>query len=244
MEQKIELKEGKITNKDLAEWFGVKPKTLSQNKENKLKELKYFAEFYEERGKIVITKVLNPIYNKQVSKNYEIIKDSFTEEWAPNGLDTCNSVSNKIYGKHKNELTVTEKTTYIYTLKSRDELYGKPFNAGGTLGNCKYLWCKVVETEDHEVVLTEFTPEEKLIKDKLMKKYFSTEVEKEVMVAEMVSNGEITKEEGYDLLCEMKHLNRSGFVAFKKELEQALNCSIVKGTKLINRLPEGGLEWE
>lgn len=76
----IELKEGKITNKDLAEWFGIKPMTLSKNKEKKLKELEAFAEFYEDKGKIVITKILNPIYTKQASKSKDIIFSAFDEE--------------------------------------------------------------------------------------------------------------------------------------------------------------------
>ena len=63
-----------------------------------------------------------------------------------------------------------------------------------------------------------------------MKKYFSTDVEKEILVAEMVESGEINKEQAYDLLCEMKNLNRAGFNAFKTELELAIGYPVIKAT--------------
>jgi len=43
------------------------------------------------------------------------------------------------------DLGVLEGTAYQYTLKSRNDLFGKPFQEGGKLGNCKYLWCKQEE---------------------------------------------------------------------------------------------------
>lgn len=223
----IELKEGKITNKDLAEWFGIKPMTLSKNKEKKLKELENFAEFYEDKGKIVITKVLNPIYTKQASKSKDIIFSAFDEEWSKTGLDTCSNVANKIYDKHKQDLSIVKTTTYNYTINVRNEKYGKPF-----MGQCYYLWCKKEVAANGAVVFTEFTEEEKRIKDKLIRKYFATDEEKDILIREMVEAGEITKEEAYDLSCEYRGLNQAGFMAFKAELEEALKCKIVKGTMI------------
>lgn len=130
-------------------------------------------------------------------------------------------------------MTIGESTTYNYVLKARNELYGVPFVSIGELGSCAYLWCrKEIDEEHNTVIYTEFTDEEQAIKKKLMKKYFSTDVEKEVMVAEMVKNKEISKAEAYDVLCEMKNLTGFGFLAFKKELEDILGCHIAKATLL------------
>ena len=45
-----------------------------------------------------------------------------------------------------------------------------------------------------------------------MKKHFSTDVEKEIFIAQMVEAGEITKAQAYDALCEMKNLNKKSFI--------------------------------
>lgn len=65
-----------------------------------------------------------------------------------------------------------------------------------------------------------------------MKKHFSTDVEKEIFIAEMVEAGEITKEEAYDTLCEMKNLNKAGYTGFLKALKEALGCDVSKATLL------------
>lgn len=44
-----ELTVGEISNKELADWFGIKEATFKNAKAKKLQELKYFADFYEEK---------------------------------------------------------------------------------------------------------------------------------------------------------------------------------------------------
>jgi hypothetical protein len=65
-----------------------------------------------------------------------------------------------------------------------------------------------------------------------MKKHFSTDVEKEIFIAEMVEAGEITKEQAYDALCEMKNLNKAGYTGFLKALKAAIGCDVSKATLL------------
>lgn len=226
----MELTLGKKTNAELAEWFGISAKSFCNKKKERLEELREYAEFYEEKGKVVITKILNPaalIYIKKSSKSYQTVRDAFDKEWSDNGLDTCKNVSEKIYNKHKNELSIKESTTYQYTISARTELYGKPF-----VGNCSYLWCKKFVTPEGIVIYEELNEEEQAIKRKILKKHFATDEEKDLMIAEMVNSGEITKEEAYDMQCEMRGLNQEGFVSFLRDLESALGCSIVKGTKI------------
>lgn len=230
------LKIGKMSTRELADWFGISYGTFRNNKQEKLEELKLYAEFEEVYGGVNIISLVEgaPLdYTKASRKNYDLIKASFDEEWSPTGIDTCSNVAYKIYDKHKNELTIADNTAYNYVLKVRDELYGKPFVSLGSLGSCIYLWCRKEYDKDNDLVIyTELSDEEQEIKKKLMKKYFSTDVEKEIMVAEMVRMGEITKAEAYDALCEMKNLNNAGFIAFKKELEKEIGCEIVKATLL------------
>ena len=187
-------------------------------------------------GGIDIKEVYFSVYEKQASKNYGIVREAFDKEWSETGLDSSSNVALKIYNKHKNELTIAERTTYDYTLKARNELYGKPWVNIGKNGKCIYLWCKKEILEDGTCVLTQFTEEEEKIKRNLMKKYFSTDEEKEVMIAEMVDRGELT--EAYRTIREMKNLNSMGFLTFLKELEKVVGTQIIRGT-LIQRNDKG-----
>lgn len=66
------LEENQIyTNDDLADWFGIKPASFRTYKKQKLETLKLFADFEEVgRGKILITKVEEPIFVKGKKKEY------------------------------------------------------------------------------------------------------------------------------------------------------------------------------
>lgn len=227
------LKIGKISSKELADWFGISYGTYRNNKEQKLEELKLYCEFQEIYGGINISKIIDEKhleYTKASKQNYEIIKSAFTEEWSKDGIDTCSNVAIKIYDKHSNELTITDTTTYNYTIKARNELFGIPWIGVGSLGSCIYLWCKKEYDNNGAIIYTQFTDEEDKIRKDLMKKYFSTDIEKEIFIAEMVEAGEITKEEAYDALCEMKNLHKAGFLGFLKALKAAVGCDVSKAT--------------
>lgn len=226
----MELKLGKMSNKELAEWFGIGANSFRNRKKQKLEELSAFAKYEDIYGGVNILEIYNPVYSKTGSKSKQIIFDEFLNEWDKSGLDTVNNVTKKIYFKRGNELTVLESTGYQYALQARNEYFGKPYLEIGKLGKCMYVWCKKEVTEDGTVVLTLFNEEEQAIKRDLMTKYFKTDEEKDIMLAEMVKSGEITKEEAYDKMVEMRGLNEEGFIGFKTALEEALGASIVKGT--------------
>lgn len=239
----MELRLGKMKTKELAEWFGISYGSFRVMKNEKLGELSDYADFEEVYGGVLIKKIRGEkTYIKEGRKSKEIVLKAFDEEWNKNGLDTCTNVAIKIYDKHKNELAIAENTTYNYTIEARNELYGKPFGADGKLGNCHYIWVKATDQEDGTKILELFNEEEEKIKKELMNKYFSTDAEKEVMVAEMVDRGELTKEEAYDTLVEMKHLNSAGFMAFKAELEEKIGSQVLKGTYIEKK--QELIEWE
>lgn len=242
----MELKLGKMTNKELAEWFGIQLGSFKSRKKSKLEELKAFAEFEEVYGGANIIKIIEPVYSKKGSQSKQIIFDEFLNEWDKSGLDTVNNVTDKIYFKRGNELTVLKSTGYQYALEARNEYFGKPYLDMGKLGKCMYVWCKKEVTDEGVVVLTLFNEEEQAIKKELMTKYFKTDEEKDVMLAEMVKAGEITKEQAYDKMAEMRGLNEEGFLGFKAALEEALGASVVKGTvieKNVNFNKEKGMKF-
>lgn len=225
----MELKLGKVSSKFLAEWFGITANSFSRNRTKKLEELKLFAEFYEEGKKIVITKIINPVYTKQGSTSYLKIKNNIDENWSDSGLDSCSTVSLKIKESLGDELAIQDTTIYNYTRRGRNELYGKPFLGGGILGSCEYIWCKK-QGEGAETKYLKLTDEEEEMKQKLIKKYFGDATEKQILVKGMVEAGEISSEEAWDVLVELTNMGTGNFMMFLAELQEKIGCQVVRGT--------------
>lgn len=232
----MKLHLGKMKTKELAQWFSISDQSFRNSKKRKLEELKLYCDFEEVYGGVYVKEIYDEEngleYVKGNSKSYELVKSSFSEEWNSDGIDTCSNVAIKIIDKHKNELSIADSTTYNYVLRARNELYGVPFISLGELGSCVYLWCKKEMLDDGTIVYTQFSDEEDKIRKDLMKKMFSTDVDKEVFIAEMVQQGEITKEEAYDKLCELKNLNKAGYTGFLKALKEAIGSDVSKATLL------------
>lgn len=210
----------------MADWFGIKEKSLRSTRKKKMEELKKYAIFEDMRGKVNILKVLKPIYSKG-SEDYKLIKEKTIEQWNETGLDTCKLVSSKIKSKYSNQLKVSDNTLYNYTSQSKRELWGKPFSSGGEIGYCIYELCKKINNK-----CISFTEEEKAIKQKLLKKYFGSADEKVFFIKDMIENEEIAKEECWETLEEMINLDKN-YMAFKRELERQIGHTVVRATRVI-----------
>lgn len=223
----MELQLGKMSNKDIAEWMGINSNTFNKNKSKYLEELSKFAQFHLEGKKVFIDKIIISEYSKSGgSMAYQMVKNKVDEFWSPTGLDSCKVVSSKIVQYYGKDLPVAERTAYNYTRQGRNELYGKPFEAGGSLGSCTYMWCKKSDDD----ILVPLTPEEEMVKANLIKKYFGNADEKQIIVSGMVESGEIKKEEAWDILTELTNMKGENFMMFLGELQEKLDCKIVRGT--------------
>lgn len=224
----MELKEGIMTNEELAEWFGVKLTSFKNTKRKKLEELKLFADFYEEKGKVIITEIYEPIYQKQQGKTKQMVISKIDQVWSEDGLDSCSRVGNKICELLEEEGIVRKPNTVIaYTRQGRNELYGIPFINEGKIGKCIYIWCKRdPETGEYDLL----TEEEQIIKQNLQTKYFGDATEKQILVKGMVEAGEIRKEDAWDVLEEMTNMRTGNFMMFLKEIQEALHCQVIRGT--------------
>lgn len=239
-----ELKIGQMKCKELAEWFGISPSSLSAHKQDKLEELKAYAD-YEDLGRrgVNIIKIIEPIYSKVSSESKAKIFEVFDSSWGENGLDTATNVRDKIKYRYKDLIPVSDDTVYRYVLDARNKYYGKPFKELGEYGNCIYIWGKQeFDEESSEIYYVPLTDEEIEIKQQMMKQYFGTDEEKDIMIAEMVETGEITKEEAYDLMVEYRKLNRAGYGAFVKALGEKIGATVVKVTFIQKKIPVGDTE--
>lgn len=233
----MELKLGKMSTKELAEWFGISYGGFRNSKKLKLEELKNFADFEEVYGGVNIKKIINPIYIKNSQTIREVYQQGFEELMNENEIDTVSNINEKIYYKYKDKLPTlsTPISGYRYAIEVRNANYGVPFKEVGALGRCYYLWCKVEHTED-EVYFIPFTEKEESIKRLLLKQFFGTDEERDILIAQMVDIGELTKEEAYDLMINYRNLNKAGFMSFLKALEKEIGSKIVKATKFEKEL--------
>ena len=228
----MELKQGYMTNAELAEWFGIQVNSFRARKEKKLEELKNFADFkVVDSKKVYIIKVYKPVYVKKKSNDYTIVKEEFTQVYNDSKIDTASNVSKKIYNKRKSDLTIKESTTYEYTRAARNELYGKPFVGCGEKGVCRYIWAKQIGEGQYE----RFNDTEQAIYKRLLVKYFKGADEKTIFVRDMIKRGEITEEEAWGVYEDMMNLEQ-GFMNFKIEMEEAIGYPIVRVTEIEDQI--------
>lgn len=234
----MKLHLGKMSNKELAEWFDIKESSFKSDKKNKLQILKKYADFYEEKGKVIITYIYNDEYSKKMTETYELVDSKFEEYWSDNGLDSCSRVSGEMYDKMNAMISVEDSTFYNYVRKIRNDHYGVPFSSGGKMGRCIYLWAK----RDKETGKLSFLTDAELkIKNALMRSYFGDTTEASLLIEEMIEANEIKEEEAWGLYRKMTNLSHSSFHSFLKALEKEIGSQVVRGT-LIERNGENAIE--
>ena len=190
----MELIEKIYSSKELAEWFGISPKTFSNKRKKYLNNLKYFADFEDLGGQkgILIKQVLNPIYSKKGSRAYQIIKDNFHKAWHSSGYDTAARVGSQIW-KENEELQqlISEATAKQYVLKARTEFYGKVYDRDsyGELGICKPVY--IARNSWDEAIL--LTDEQIATINKIRREIYDDE--QAPMLDEALIHHEITEEE-------------------------------------------------
>ena len=164
----MRLKEGVYTNAQLAQWFGIGEKGFKNKKKQKLEELEEYADFHQEKGKIIITKVKKDIYKKPRSENYRKVKYGVDKYWPEDGIATCPQVSNII--QDKMELSIADSTRLKMVYDAKRELFGT--NDGiwaGEKGYCRYAYGVFDEGEGRYRALTE---EEEVVRHEVWDKYY------------------------------------------------------------------------
>lgn len=201
MEEKI-LTVGEKTNKELAEWMGISPKTFNNNKAKQLEKLKYFANFHLENKKVVIDEVFDPVYNKDKTRTCVQIGNLVPELWNDSNFDTLVNIVNKVQDYYEendpdNKITKLSKNTIrLYLGQGRNQFYGSPIRQnGGSLGSCCLKWCMELENTEKYRDYRFFTPAEEEIKRQVYRKYYGNADDQMLGLKLGYRSGEITKDE-------------------------------------------------
>ena len=214
----MELHLGKMTGQEIANWLNISYNgTYRKNPQKYIALLNGYCDYNIVRGGVIINKIYISNYSKKGSDTFEKVKSQIDDVWSETGLDSCSRVGSKIYYslvEADKDFNLAETTVYQYTVKGRNELYGKPFMERGTLGHCIYLWCKKEPDGRYSLL----TPEEEQVKKDLQIKYFGDTTEKQIFIKSMVEAGEIKKEDAWEELEKITNMGNDNFMVFLEDI--------------------------
>lgn len=188
-----ELKTGKITLEELADWFGVALSTIKskKTKENKLKVLASYAKFHYEGNRLFIDEVYIPTY----SKAYALIKEKLPQTWHKSGLDTCARVGVELHSKYPEiSSQIQLSSAKSYANRAKIELFGRNHldQDIGELGTSRYCWgINDSSGECHHLT----AEQDKIVSECAQESYGSILGPRAALLNDALRNGEITEKE-------------------------------------------------
>lgn len=223
-----------MTSQEIADWFGLKTVSSLSDKNNKgrkkYEELDYYCEYERCRGYFNITKILNPDiveYSKVKPLVYELAEQKWNND---NPINTGANVGAQIYRERKDiSSRVKQNTVSGYVNNWRRDKYGIPWVRQGEYGVCEAYLTKQIGCTG-ELQFIELSPEEKAIKNNLIKKYFGTDEEKLIYIIQEHEDGNITSDELAEAIKNVMNYSEFAYEAYLKELGEKLQ--LPKGAKL------------
>lgn len=218
MNKELECK--KYTLKELSEWFNCSYGSLRHQKDKKLEELKEYADFHMEKGKVVVDVVKCPEYVNPKSKANEIIQKYAMKNWNIGGPDTVSRNARLLIKEHEEVIftvgTVAQKISII-----KNELYGKlerfaHSTAEGSKGTSYRVYAKCWRDDRKPELMTQ---EEDIIFSREFKAMKKQAGDDTVSIYENFK--ELSKEEIYDIV---KDGYKSTYITFLTKTAQLLHC--------------------
>lgn len=145
----MKLKIGKMTQKELAEWFGISASYMRKESAKKkyYELLKCYAEYHFETAQsggqsIIIDHIYIDEFQKPESP-FNIILARFNEFWSPTKLDTLRHVAKKFLKAYP-EWTIQLDTCCSYVGRAKVLLYGHNYkNDHGEQGRSRFEWAQL-----------------------------------------------------------------------------------------------------
>lgn len=216
----MELHTGKMTTKELAEWFGVTPGSFRVSKKKKLAELKNFAEFESipsGRG-VIINEVLIPVYTNHLDD--DLLYDAQVRA-RENHLTSIAGMARDLIEHDPKYKDVGFETLKKRLKKAGVRTYGvtndkeKP----GVYGTRKYVWAIKVDDYNHYRFKTQAEEE---VYQNILKEYtdsidVANTFEQRALIDQAVLDGEISAEEGIFIRKDRENFFRYVIGPFKEK---------------------------
>lgn len=206
-----ELLAGELTNAEFAVWRGVKKNSLTRNKKRYLEDLSKFAEYHLEGRRIIIDRVLEPKFIKKFEEIYQKTLEIIPQVINKNGYDNGTSINDKVFARYA-------EARYPFTLRGIKELYPDRIKT----------WL-IKDWESGEV--RPLSDAEREIYRITFREFFGNAEDKTILVEDMITKGEISKEQAWDKYKGLLGLNRASYYEFLKKVTQRMGISgiMVKG---------------
>lgn len=168
----MELKLGKMTSQEIANWFNVSYNSYRRDKKRYLNILQDYCQYEEVYGGIIIKEIFIKIYDKKLSKKVDklFLKEIIT---ANDQLSTISGIARK----YKNEFeNLNDSAIRKQLTKSRNKLFGETVKQSGIMGSRDYVWAIKVSDLNQYRFLTE--EENKIFDALILMVYGNTDTEK------------------------------------------------------------------
>lgn len=202
-----ELRLGKMTSKEIAEWMGISYNSYKNYITKRLEYLTNFAVFEKVYGGVDIKEIIIPYYIKNISIEDKYYVDAIKE--TKNGLATIAGIVRKLKRDKPEFKDISEETLYRRMAKAGDRTFGKTVDSTskGTHGTRHYIWA--IKVDDYNYY-RHMTQEEETVYKEIRNKYCKDKaeiIEKEALLKDAYKKKEISAQEYADKSLEMDFFN-------------------------------------
>lgn len=234
----MELHIGKMSNQELADWFGITLKSYTNNRVKKLDELRWYCDYDVVRGGVNVKYLRHLVYQKNFSKIGQEVRERLPEVWPVGEPHTCAQVGALLFETKTQD---GKLETYVYqTRKQRTAMVGKPSR---TNPYCHYEVVKAYRGETEGTTRFEkLSEEEKELQHKIWINYFNDDLDMG-LITSLIADGD--DEELARIMKAETKFTESKYKAYTQELALALKCDyIIRATVITRTWSPAEQTWE
>lgn len=224
----MELKLGKMTSRELAQWFGVKYERYSHNISKYLEVLELYCDFEKIYGGVIVKEIFIEQYDKKLNKKDKELYMNEIERCVKeqDGLSTVAGMARKYMSNNEYD---DLRTAQRRLGKTGEKLFGKTaLKTKGIIGMREYVWAIKLDDYNHYRYMS---IEEQQILYQIMETYYTVEPEKILKLAlldESLKNKEIEVDEYFNL---KERLNLSSFSECLKQFSMETGWTVVRASR-------------
>ena len=229
---------GKMTNQQLADWFGITLKSYTNNRVKKLDELRWYCDYDVIRGGVLVRHIRHLQYQKNFSKIGQEVREKLPEVWPVGEPHTCAQVGALLFETRTHD---GKLETYVYqTRKQRTAMVGRPSRSNPY---CHYEVVKAYRGDTEGTTRFEkLTEAEKELQHKIWINYFNDDLDMGLLTSLMADGND---EELARIMKAETKFTESKYKAYTTELAAALHCDyMIRATVITTTWTPAEQNWD